>query len=340
MLPEIRLFPSDYFYQNKLIDSEGVKQIAYSLSDSITTVINTTNTNSSANTSLIPIPTRNSSITSIPTESYSSNITTTKQSSNLLSLYEKNKHNHKTKNHSTSNNNNNSNNSILNALQQFPTEIVIILPYSSSSNNSNNNTDEKGKNKDCTTLSLRNNEISLLLLPAVMFYDLKYSEEVLQGKSYKNDYEIDFIMSLLSALMKQYKSIFKKFSIGIISSYKAQVNAIKNRLTSYRNNNSSSGSSSSTSSDTHDSNLIFPYIEVNTVDGFQGKEKDIIIFSCVRTSERGIGFLNDEKRVNVAITRGKYKLFIIGKSQALETSHVWNALLISLKNRNYIQKIG
>ena len=103
-----------------------------------------------------------------------------------------------------------------------------------------------------------------------------------------------------------------------------------------------SSSSSLSSASSNQLPLPLPFVEVNTVDGFQGKEKDIIIFSCVRSAERGngIGFLNDEKRVNVAVTRGKYKLLIIGKAQALSTSHVWGSLMNSLKERKYIQNIS
>ena len=51
-------------------------------------------------------------------------------------------------------------------------------------------------------------------------------------------------------------------------------------------------------------------IEVNTVDAYQGREKDIIIISTVRTE--GLGFLNDLRRMNVAITRAKHFMWIVG----------------------------
>ncbi|MBP5480050.1 MAG: helicase, partial [Bacteroidaceae bacterium] len=64
-------------------------------------------------------------------------------------------------------------------------------------------------------------------------------------------------------------------------------------------------------------------ITVNTVDGFQGQERDIIIISMVRSNEHGqIGFLNDLRRMNVAMTRARMKLMIIGDSDTL-THHTF-----------------
>ena len=59
-------------------------------------------------------------------------------------------------------------------------------------------------------------------------------------------------------------------------------------------------------------------ISVNTVDGFQGQERDIILISLVRSNEQGnIGFLNDLRRMNVAMTRARMKLIIIGDASTL-----------------------
>jgi len=55
-----------------------------------------------------------------------------------------------------------------------------------------------------------------------------------------------------------------------------------------------------------------PGIEVMTVDGAQGKEKDIIIYSCVRNNDEDIGFLKDKRRLNVALTRAREALYVIG----------------------------
>ena len=57
---------------------------------------------------------------------------------------------------------------------------------------------------------------------------------------------------------------------------------------------------------------------VNTVDGFQGSERDVIIISCVRSGQgQGIGFLQDRQRLNVALTRAKHCLIVIGDTSAL-----------------------
>ena len=66
-------------------------------------------------------------------------------------------------------------------------------------------------------------------------------------------------------------------------------------------------------------------IEVNTVDGYQGREKDIIIISTVRT--QSLGFLRDYRRMNVAITRAKHMLWIVGNQKSLCLDPNWDALI-------------
>ncbi len=90
-------------------------------------------------------------------------------------------------------------------------------------------------------------------------------------------------------------------TVGIISPYKQQVIYIKNEIESYFSEQLNNIS-----------------VSINTIDSFQGQEKDVIYISLVRNNEKGIiGFLSDYRRMNVAMTRARKKLIIIGDSATL-----------------------
>jgi superfamily I DNA and/or RNA helicase len=71
---------------------------------------------------------------------------------------------------------------------------------------------------------------------------------------------------------------------------------------------------------------------VKTIDSYQGSEKEVIIFSCVRSNpNKSLGFLTDYRRMNVALTRAKYGMVIIGNASTLKSDIKWNMLLSFLK---------
>ena len=79
---------------------------------------------------------------------------------------------------------------------------------------------------------------------------------------------------------------------------------------------------------------------INTVDAFQGQERDIIIFNCVRNNNyRDIGFVKDQRRMNVAITRAKHYLFIIGSTYTLSKDMCWRDMINDIKVNGTYKRI-
>ena len=63
------------------------------------------------------------------------------------------------------------------------------------------------------------------------------------------------------------------------------------------------------------------------VDSFQGKEKDVVVYSAVRSGRDGLGFVRDLRRLNVALTRARHALYIVGNHATLRQSATWSALI-------------
>ena len=112
--------------------------------------------------------------------------------------------------------------------------------------------------------------------------------------------------------------IEERIDFGLISPYKAQVQYLRGKIKV--------------------STALRPYrnlITINTVDGFQGQERDVIFISLVRANEEGqIGFLNDLRRMNVAITRARMKLVILGEANTLSHHDFYKKLLEYIRQIN------
>uniref|UniRef100_A0ACD5V492 Uncharacterized protein n=1 Tax=Avena sativa TaxID=4498 RepID=A0ACD5V492_AVESA len=123
------------------------------------------------------------------------------------------------------------------------------------------------------------------------------------GNSRRNMVEVAVVLHLIHSIFKSWKRTGQGLSIGVVSPYNAQVDAIKSRI----------GKKYDTCDGFH--------VRVKSVDGFQGEEDDIIILSTVRSNVRGVvGFLADNQRTNVALTRARHCLWIVGNAHTLYKS--------------------
>lgn len=105
--------------------------------------------------------------------------------------------------------------------------------------------------------------------------------------------------------------IEENIDVGIISPYRVQTHYIRKKI-----------------AQSEELRRVRHLISVNTVDGFQGQERDIIFISLVRSNEHGqIGFLSDLRRMNVAMTRARMKLVIFGNAQTLSHSKFYEKLI-------------
>ncbi|KAL2528127.1 P-loop containing nucleoside triphosphate hydrolase superfamily protein [Forsythia ovata] len=152
------------------------------------------------------------------------------------------------------------------------------------------------------------------------FIDVTSGKEQFDDRhSRKNMVEVSVIAEIVSKLYKESLASKQKVRVGCLSPYNAQVFAIQQKL----------GKTYST-----DANQEFS-VNVRSVDGFQGGEEDVIIISTVRCNGNGsVGFLSNCQRTNVALTRARYCLWILGNSATLLNSgSVWKKLVLDSKNR-------
>ena len=156
------------------------------------------------------------------------------------------------------------------------------------------------------------------LLAPYRFFDVKgQHQHESKGHSLVNHAEIDVALALFKRLTADFHDYDYTGRVGVITPYKSQLRALKNRFSLQLGNS------------------VFDTIEFNTTDAFQGRESDIIIFSCVRASPTGgIGFLQDIRRMNVGLTRAKCSLWVLGNSSSLVRGQWWRRLVEDAQARD------
>ena len=146
-------------------------------------------------------------------------------------------------------------------------------------------------------------------LPPVSFVDIADGMEATSSDgSLYNHKEVDYCVKFVNKLLLEG---LEPAQIGIITQYKAQVSRIVTKLGEL-------GTAVLPSTE-------LKGIQVSTVDAFQGAEKDIIILSCVRT--KFVGFINCPRRTNVALSRAKHHLVMVGCHRLLRTDKLWFRIL-------------
>lgn len=157
------------------------------------------------------------------------------------------------------------------------------------------------------------------------FFDIHEGKESQPSGSgsWVNVDEVDFVLALYHRLVTKYPELKSSSRLAIISPYRYQVKLFRDK---YRE---TFGVASE------------KFVDINTVDGFQGREKDVAIFSCVRASkDRGIGFVSDFRRMNVGITRARSSVLVVGSVSTLKRDDHWKNLIESAEKRNMLLKVS
>ncbi|OAG29608.1 regulator of nonsense transcripts 1 [Nematocida displodere] len=144
----------------------------------------------------------------------------------------------------------------------------------------------------------------------LMFYSIP-GPETFTNPSYYNQEQIDAVLSLIKHMTSL--GISGK-SISVITPYEAQRAQIDDQIRNFCLG-----------------------LEVTNIDAFQGRENDYIILTTVRSNDKGsIGFVNNEKRLNVAITRAKRSLIIVGNPRTLSSDESWMNLISHIAKQRLI----
>ncbi len=173
-----------------------------------------------------------------------------------------------------------------------------------------------------------NDDIHLAASPdPIEFIDTagcSFDEKIAGSQSLFNEEEGLLLLRYLDGLIAQIEyddseKIGENINIGIISPYRGQVQFLKENLAGYEN-----------------ITKYLKFIDVHSIDGFQGQERDIILISLVRSNDKSeVGFLADTRRMNVALTRAKRKLIVFGDSATLASHPFYEKFIDFAQGHNY-----
>ncbi len=173
--------------------------------------------------------------------------------------------------------------------------------------------DGKLKTHHSVFLNHDKNSISFFRFKPLRFINIESPEERL-GTSWTNPKEAKVIIRFTKFLVK---NGVNPMNIGIITPYAKQKELLQDRIPKH---------------------FFLSQVKIASVDEFQGGEKDYILLSTVRSNtERNIGFLRDERRLNVAITRARYGLVIFGNTELLSFDENWKKLIEFCENKRCLQ---
>lgn len=166
--------------------------------------------------------------------------------------------------------------------------------------------------------------------PYVVFDVVEGYERVKRQSSSQslcNEAEVDVALEIFRNLKTRYPEEVYPGRIGVITPYQQQLSLLREHFTRLLGQSVAEG------------------IEFNTVDGFQGREVDILILSTVRATTRNaqsssrIGFVADVRRMNVALTRARFSLWVVCNASTLKASPPWAALLQNAKERGVLHAV-
>ena len=163
------------------------------------------------------------------------------------------------------------------------------------------------------------------LLGPFRFFDVAGGREQRAGTSLRNRAEARLIGALVAALAAAEPSVVAEGRVVVLTPYQQQAACLREELGEALGSGSGSGDAASAA-------LVRSL--VRTVDSFQGQERDVVLLSCVRAdARRGIGFVADIRRLNVALTRAKASLWVVGSAEALRGEPCWAALVDHAQTR-------